>query len=188
MAARSGELLNYSSVSKDLGISVDTIKRWTSALRASGIIEIIYPYANNVLKRVVKTPKMYFMDTGLVCYLTGWLTPEVLKRGAKAGNIFETFVVSEIVKSWQNAGQDTRRLFFYRDRQGNEIDLLIFENGVLYPIEIKSTASPNLSMVKNFSYLDNIPGLSRGTGAIVCQYQQALMLSENIISFPIWYI
>jgi predicted AAA+ superfamily ATPase len=188
MAARTGELLNYSSISRDIGIAVDTVRRWTSVLRASGIVEIIPPYHNNVISRAVKTPKLYFMDTGLVCYLTGWMTPDVLQRGAKAGNIFETFVVSEIIKSWRNAGKDTNRLFFYRDRQGNGIDLMLVENGVAHPIEIKMTASPHLFMTKAFRYLDALPELTRGLGALICQRGAPLFLSENVVSLPLSFV
>jgi predicted AAA+ superfamily ATPase len=184
MAARTGELLNYTNISRDVGVSVDTIRRWTSILRASGIIELLPPYANNALTRAIKTPKLYFMDTGLVCYLTGWLTAEVLRRGAKAGNLFETFVVSEIIKSWRNVGKDTTRLYFYRDKQGNEIDLLFVENGVIHPVEIKMTASPNLAMAKSFKQLSNIFGLELGTGSIVCQKEEPWYLSETVISLP----
>lgn len=188
MAARTGELLNYSALSRDVGISVDTVKRWTSILRASGIIMLLRPYANNALTRVVKTPKVFFMDTGLACYLSGWNTPEVLQRGAKAGAMFETFVVSEIAKSWMYAGKSLERLYYYRDKQDREIDLVIVENGVLTPIEIKMTARPELSMARAFECLDKVPGMKRGLGVLVCQRVEPTYLSAEVVSLPVSYL
>ena len=118
---------------------------------------MLEPYSNNILKRVVKSPKIYFHDTGLICYLTRWTTPEVLKNGAKAGNIFENFVVSEIMKTHLNAGKTISSIYYYRDKDKKEIDLIIEKDGVLYPIEIKMSANPTKGMAKNFSVLHNIP-------------------------------
>lgn len=188
LAARTGELLNYSALSREVGVSVDTVKRWVSILRASGIIILLQPYANNVLKRIIKTPKVYFMDTGLACYLTGWNTPEVLQRGAKAGNMFETFVISEIVKSWLYAGKGLERFYFYRDKEGHEIDLVIVENGTLYPLEIKLTAMPNASMAHSFSCLDGIPDMKRGLGAVICQRSEPTYLTQEVLSLPVSYL
>jgi predicted AAA+ superfamily ATPase len=188
MAARTGELVNYSNVSRDVGVSVDTVRRWTSVLRASGIIEMVAPYTNSALARAIRTPKAFFMDTGLACYLTGWMTPEALERGAKAGSMFETFVVSEIIKSWLNSGKGAQRLSFYRDKQGNEIDLIIEEDGVLHPVEIKMTATPNKSMAIAFGRLDGIHGAERGMGAVICQRPDPLYLDKDVLSLPVSYL
>lgn len=188
LAARCGELLNVNAIGKEVEISTDTVTRWLSILQTSGIIYLLEPYANNLLKRVVKTPKVYFYDSGLVCYLTRWMTPEVLKVGAKAGNIFENFVVSEILKSHLNAGRTIKSIYFYRDKDKKEIDVLIEQNGTLYPIEIKMSANPTKSMAKNFAVLDKIPNMQRGMGAIICQYDHKTYLSENVVALPIEYI
>jgi len=188
LAARSGELLNYESIAKDIGISNDTVKRWVSILQTSRIIYLLQPYYNNHLKRAIKTPKVYFMDTGLLSFLTRWLTPETLANGAKAGNVFETFIISEMIKSYLNAGKVNLPLFFYRDRDGREIDLVIESADRLYPVEIKMTASPNISMVRHFSALDEVPDKKRGTGVILCQYERKLWLSDQVVALPVEYV
>lgn len=188
LAARAGEMLNLNVIANEIEISVDTVKRWISLLQTSGIIFLLEPYSHNILKRVVKTPKIYFYDSGLVCYLTRWTTPEVLKNGAKAGNIFENFIVSEIMKTFLNAGKTVSSIYYYRDKDKKEIDLVIEKDGFLYPIEIKMTANPTKAMVKNFTVLDRIPDKKRGMGCILCQYENKLYLSEDIISLPITYI
>ena len=188
LASRSGELLNYGSVANEVGVSNETVKRWVSVLRTSRIIYLVEPYFNNHLKRVIKTPKIYFMDVGLLAYLTKWPTPETLANGAKAGNIFETFVVSEIVKSYLNAGIINPPLYFYRDKDKKEIDLIIEEAEKIYPIEIKMSASPNKEMAKNFSVLKRKVDKEIGTGVIICQYDNKVYLSEDILVLPIEYI
>lgn len=124
-AASVGQLLNLTSLARDVGISVPTAERWLSILVASNIVYLLQPYSNNILKRVVKTPKLYFLDTGLAAYLTKWTTPDVLKNGAMAGAFFENFVLSEIIKGYYNQGVTEPPLYFYRDKDMNEIDLLI---------------------------------------------------------------
>ncbi len=188
LAARSGELINFDSVARDIGVSGDTVKRWLSILQTSRIIYLLQPYHNNLLKRAIKTPKVYFLDTGLLAYLTRWPTAETLANGAKAGNIFETFVISEIIKSYINAGRINLPLYFYRDRDGREIDLVIESADTLYPIEIKMTASPQINMAKSFSALDEVPDKKRGTGVILCQYDRKLMLSEQLLVLPLEYV
>ena len=188
LASRSGELLNYGAVANEVGVSNETVKRWVSVLRTSRIIYLVEPYFNNHLKRVIKTPKIYFMDVGLLAYLTKWPTPETLANGAKAGNIFETFVVSEIVKSYLNAGIINPPLYFYRDKDKKEIDLIIEEAEKIYPIEIKMSASPNKEMAKNFSVLKRKVDKEIGTGVIICQYDNKVYLSEDILVLPIEYI
>lgn len=188
LAARCGELLNYNAVANDIEASIDTVKRWISILRTSGILYLIQPYSDPVLKRVVKTSKLYFYDMGLVCYLTRWTSAPVLKNGAKAGNIFESFVVSEILKSYLNAGKSIASIYYYRDKEKKEIDLIIEQDGILYPIEIKMSANPVKSMAKNFSVLDQIPEKKRGLGVVICQYDRKLYLSEDVIALPVSYI
>ena len=188
LAARSGELLNYDSIGKDIGVSNDTIKRWISILQSSRIIYLLQPYFNNRLKRAIRTPKVYFMDTGLLAYLTRWPTAETLANGAKAGNVFETFVISEIIKSYLNAGKVDLPLYFYRDRDGREIDLVIESADTLYPIEIKMSASPSLSMAKGFCALESVNGKSLGKGTIVCQCDRLTWLSDDVAALPIEYI
>ncbi|WP_418146586.1 ATP-binding protein [Actinobacillus pleuropneumoniae] len=190
IAARSGELLNYSNVAQEVGVSVDTIKRWTTILETSGIIYLLKPYSNNHLKRAIKTPKVYMLDTGLMAWLTKWLTPETISKGAKNGQFFETFVVSEIIKSFYNKGIEPP-IYFYRDTNQKEIDLLIEYDRTLYPVEIKTSASPDKKMVKAFGILkDNLPEseITIGTGVIINQYPQRLWLAEDLIALPVWYI
>ena len=188
LASRSGELLNYGAVANEVGVSNETVKRWVSVLRTSRIIYLMEPYFNNHLKRVIKTPKIYFMDVGLLAYLTKWPTPETLANGAKAGNIFETFVVSEIIKSYLNAGIINPPVYFYRDKDKKEIDLIVEEAEKIYPIEIKMSASPDKEMAKNFSVLKGKIDKEIGTGIIICQYDNKVYLSEDILVLPIEYI
>jgi len=188
LAARTGQLLNYTSIANDIGVSVETIKRWVSILEASGIIFLLEPYANNILQRVIKTPKLYFFDTALVSYLTRWLTPETLENGRVSGEIFETFVISEIYKSYLNAGITRPPLYYYRDRDQKEIDLIIEKDGTLIPIEIKKSATPTKQMAKNFTVLDKVTSHKIGLGAIICQCNQLLYLDENLVALPLEYV
>ena len=187
LAANSGNLLNYASLSRDTGISEPTAERWISILVASNIIYLLQPYHNNVIKRAVKTPKVYFLDTGLAAYLTKWNTPEVLESGAAAGAFFETFVIAEIIKSYANAGKEPP-LYFYRDKEQNEIDLLIFENGTLYPIEIKKNADPRKEHIKAFRMIEGIHGVERGQGGIICLYENVMALAPNDFVIPLCFI
>lgn len=188
LAARSAELLNYQAVAKDVGVSADTVRRWTSILETSGIIFLLQPYAHNHLKRALKTPKIFFLDTGLLAYLTGWLSPETLRRGAFAGRVFETFVVGEVLKSFWNAGKTRPPVFYYRDKEQREIDLVIEEGRKLYPVEIKMTANPQASMAGHFRVLQDIPEMELQAGIILCQYDQPLWLREDVLSLPLTYL
>lgn len=190
IAARSGELLNYSNVAQEVGVSLDTIKRWTTILETSGLIYLLKPYSNNHLKRAIKTPKVYMLDTGLMAWLTKWLTAETIQFGAKSGQFFETFVVSEIIKSFYNNGIEPP-LYFYRDTNQKEIDLLIEYDRTLYPIEIKATATPTKTMAKAFSILrDNLPPneISLAQGIIINQYPQKMWLADNLLALPFWWL
>ncbi len=188
VSARSGELINYSSISQEVGVSIDTIKRWISILETAGIVYLLQPYSNNHLKRAVKTPKLYFLDTGLMAYLTKWLTPETIQHGAKNGQFFETFVISQIIKSFTNNGIKPP-LYFYRDSNQKEIDLIIEYGQTVYPIEIKTTANPNKKQARHFTVLDNLADdITVGNGFIINQYPNKLFLAENLIALPIHYI
>jgi len=184
-ASYTGQLLNMASLARDIGVSQPTAERWLSILVTSNLVFLLKPYHNNITKRTVKTPKVYFLDTGLAAYLTRWNTPEVMKNGAMAGAFFETFIISEIIKSYGNNGILDLPLYFYRDRDGNEIDLLIEDNGTLYPIEIKKHADPVKSDVTKFSILDKIPTVKRGQGGVVCLYEYLVTLQENDRSIPV---
>lgn len=188
VAARSGELINYHSISKEVGVSNDTIKRWISILESSGVVYLLQPYANNHLKRAIKTPKLYFMDTGLLSYLTRWLTPETLSIGAMSGPVFETFIVSEIIKSFLNVGIIRPPLYFYRDRDQHEIDLVIEIGDAVYPIEIKQSAKPDAKMGRHFEVLKLSPDKKLQTGTILCQYNHLIWLRDDLIALPIQYI
>ena len=184
-AARTGQLINYRDLSNDVGVSEPTVKSWLNVLHVSGIIYLLQPYFNNRTKRLIKTPKLYFMDTGLCCFLTGWLNADVLERGSMARNLAETYVISEIIKSYLNNGR-IPRIYFYRDKDMNEIDVLIEENGVIYPIEIKKTASvKNINI--HFNVLKKLK-ITIGRGGVLCFIQSPLPLSSEVEAIPIGYI
>jgi predicted AAA+ superfamily ATPase len=185
-ATRTGRLLNYNDMAKEVEVSVNTIKSWVSVLESSGLIFLLPPYHNNIANRALKTPKLYFADTGLCCYLSGWETAKTLANGAMNGAILETYVVSEIIKSYKHNGLYAN-IYFYRDRDKKEIDLLIERNGVFYPIEIKRTASPKIDDVKHFSVLSRL-GLPVGKGAVVCLYDQLLPLNNETLIVPVSYL
>ena len=194
VAARTGEMLNYANIASEVGVSEPTIKNWISVLERTGIVYILQPYSSNALARAIKTPKIYFRDTGLACYLTRWLSPETLMNSAVAGNMFETFVVSEILKSYSNEGRDYRfSIFYYRGKDKrasgeNEIDLVIEEDGILYPVEIKMTGNPKAVLGAANQVLDKIPDKKRGIGVILCLIDKKTYLRENLVALPIDYI
>ena len=202
VAARTGQQLNYANIASELDVSEVTVKEWISILEKSGVVYILKPYKASVLKRAVKTPKLYFRDTGLCCYLTRWLTPETLKNGAMAGAMFETFVINEILKSYSNEGLDYDfDVYYYSGKDKKKkaengktveveggIDLIIQENGILYPIEIKMSTMPKAVMASEFEVLDGIPDKKRGMGAIICLIDRKLYLRENLVSLPLEYL
>jgi predicted AAA+ superfamily ATPase len=187
-ASQIGQLLNLASLARDVGISQSTAERWMSILVTSNIVYLLKPYSNNITKRMVKTPKLYFLDTGLAAYLTKWITPDVLKNGAMAGAFFENFVIAEIIKSYYNKGILEPPLYFYRDKNMNEIDLLIEYNGILYPLEIKKHAEPNKRDIAAFSQLDKIPSVKRGPGGVICMYDNLITLKDNDRVIPVKYL
>lgn len=202
VAARTGQVINYANISSEIGVSEITVKEWISILEKSGIIFILKPYTSSALNRAIRKPKLYFRDTGLCCYLTRWLTPDTLKNGAMAGAMFETFVINEILKSYSNEGLEYDfNIFYYNGKDkkkkkengeeievDGEIDLILQEDGILYPIEIKISATPKADMASEFDVLDGIPDKKRGMGAIICLYDKKLFLRENLIALPLEYI
>jgi len=184
VAARTGQELNMSDMANSLDISLNTVKSWLSVLQTSGVIYLLQPFYENITKRIVKRPKLYFTDTGLCSYLTDWNTPETLSSGAMNGAIFETFVVAEILKSYKHNGLSPS-FYYYRDNNKVEIDLLIVENGVFHPIEIKRTASPNKDMIKNFSVLETL-GKKTGYGSLICMTDKVLPLTHNANAISVW--
>jgi len=197
-AARTARPIVYEEMAKDAGISPPTAKKWMSILASSGIIALIQPYHNNVLKRAVKMPLMHFLDTGLCAYLLKWGNPETLERGAMSGAFFESWVFSEIYKSYLNAGKEPP-LYYYRDKEKREIDLLLYENGTLYPIEIKKSASPGTEAAKHFKVLAPVTEPERfgeleqhkteiGNGAVICMSENLLPLDRKNWFVPAWVI
>jgi len=181
LSARTGQLLNIADVAKDTGISQQTAEKWLSILIASNIVYVLKPYHNNVLKRLIKTPKIYFLDTGLASYFVGWDNPQVLQNGAMSGAMFETYVIGEILKSWANKDGVTPNMnfFFFRDKDGNEIDLLIKRGGTLYPIEIKKHISCDKSDISAFKQLEKIPDIQRGEGCVVCMADDIMPITAT---------
>jgi predicted AAA+ superfamily ATPase len=182
-AARTGQLLNLSEIARDVGISVPTAKNWLSILQASFQIYLLQPYSTNVTKRLIKTPKLYFLDTGLCSYLTEWSSPGTLEAGAMSGAIFETHVFTEILKSYWHRGRQPA-CFYYRDKDGREIDLLLEQNGTLYPIEIKKTTLPKKDAIGAFSALGRLrPKV--GAGAVICMTERMFPLDERNTALPV---
>jgi predicted AAA+ superfamily ATPase len=188
MASRTSQMLNLSSVAKEIGVSVPTADRWLSILITSNIVYLLQPYFSNITKRVVKTPKLYFLDTGLAAYLTRWNTPQVLEAGAMAGAFFETFVVAEVLKSYYNAGILEPALYYYRDKDAQEIDLLIEQNGVIYPVEIKKTANPGPAHIENFSVLEKLKGITVGEGGVICLYDKQVRINDKNVTIPVTWL
>ena len=186
LASRIGQLLNLNNVANEVGITVPTAQRWLSILVSSNIVYLLEPYYNNIMKRAIKTPKIYFLDTGLVAYLTKWKNKEVLEAGNMAGSFFENFVIVEIVKSYYNNGELRPPIYFYRDKEKNEIDLIIEENGKLHPIEIKKSANPTKEMISNFKVLEKLGNV--GEGGIICMYDKVINLDEKNRVIPYNYL
>ncbi len=185
LAARTSQLLNYSQIANELGVDSNTIKEWVSVLEASGIIILLQPFSNNYLSRAIKTPMIYFMDTGLVSYLLKWVTPETLMNGAMSGQILETFVISEVVKSFNNQGELSLPIYFYRDRDMKEIDLVIEDSNILYPVEIKKSASIRNDATKHLSILKRAVGFELGTLVVLSLIDKKTYIKEDTIFYPI---
>lgn len=183
-AARTGTLLNVVDLARDADVAANTAKGWLSILETTGLVFLLQPFHTNRTKRLVKAPKLYFMDTGLAAYLTAWSSPDALEAGAQSGAMFETWVVSEIVRSYWHDGR-TPPVYFYRDRDRQEIDLLIERDGALHPIEIKKSASPSRQDTKRFGAVERL-GMDRGPGGLVCLVEEPLPLTEHDVAIPAW--
>jgi predicted AAA+ superfamily ATPase len=187
-AARTGQMLNMAKLAEDADVSRTTAERWLSILAAANIVFLLRPFHVNISKREIKAPKLYFLETGLAAYLIGWDSPAVLRNGAMGGAFFETFVIAEIIKSYFNRGMQPP-LYYYRDKEQREIDLLIWRNGLLHPLEIKMTANPAKNHIAAFSVLDSLPApYKRGEGALVCCYDKPVPLGDSDRAIPVGYV
>lgn len=186
VAALTSQMVNYKTIADAVEISVPTVKNWLNILERLGIIFYLHPYSNNLLKRMVTKPKLYFYDSGLVAYLTKWTYSETLMNGAMSGAILENFVVSEIVKSYQNAGLEPF-IYYYRDKDNKEIDIVLERNGTLYPLEVKKTMMPDKRWTNVFGVLDKT-SLKRGTGGILCLSDKFTAFDRDNLIIPVWEI
>lgn len=182
-AARTGQLLNMSDMARDASISVTSAKRWLSILQASGIAYLLEPYYSNTTKRLIKAPKLYFLDTGLCAYLTEWSSPETLEAGAMSGAILETFIFTEILKSYWHNGKRAP-LYYYRDKDKKEIDLLIVQDGTIYPLEFKKTASPDKKAIRHFKALSQFQE-RLGEGGVICLSETLLPITAEASAIPV---
>lgn len=185
-ACRAGQMLNVHDIAQDVGVSDSTAKRWLQVLEKSDIIFYLRPYSNNLLKRTIKTPKMYFFDTGLVAYLTRYSSPDILQNGAINGAILENYVVSEIRKSYHNAAKECL-MWYYRDKDNNEIDMILESDGQLHPLEIKRSMNPGSELIGAFDVLDK-GSVPRGKGAILCMRPELSAINADNYIVPIWMI
>lgn len=186
VAARCGQILNIAEIARDADINQKQAKNWLGVLETLGLIFYLHPYSNNMLKRLVKTPKLYFYDTGLVCYLTKWSSAETLQSGAMNGAILENYVVAEIRKTYLNCGKDPY-MYYYRDKDAREIDIILEHDGVLNPIEIKKSANPGSELIKVFKLLDK-SSAKRSKGAIVCMKPELSAIDRENYIVPVWMI
>ena len=186
VAARCGQMLNVADIARDADINQKQAKDWLGILETLGIIFYLHPYSNNLLKRLVKTPKLYFYDTGLVCYLTKWSSAETLESGAMNGAVLENYVVAEIRKTYLNSGREPY-MYYYRDKDSKEIDIVLEHDGVLNPIEIKKTSNPGTELVKVFELLDK-SSTPRSKGAVICMKMGLSAIDRDNYIVPIWMI
>jgi predicted AAA+ superfamily ATPase len=186
VAARTANLVNYSNLASDIGIDVKTAQTWMGILERSGLVYMLKPYSPNVTKRIIKTPKVYFLDTGLCAYLCRWETPETLYAGAMDGAILETWCFGEIMKSYWHNGLNPL-IYFYRDTDQKEIDFVIEKNMTLYPVEVKKKAQASEADAKHFGALKKL-GKKIGTGAVLCLGQDRIPINREIVSIPAWEI
>jgi predicted AAA+ superfamily ATPase len=186
VASRTGNLLNYNDLARDVGIDNKTAKSWLSVLETSGLVYVLNSYHNNLTKRLVKTPKIYFLDTGLCAYLTKWTDAKSLQNGAMSGAILETYIFTEILKSYWHNGVEPN-FYYYRDTDQKEIDLVIETAETLYPIEFKKTATPSKTASKNFSALEKF-NKKIGHGVVICFVEKDIPLSKDVTAIPVGYI
>ena len=188
VAARTGQEYNASDIAKDIGIDNKTVDEWMSILKNTFLVYLLQPYSNNILNRAIKRPKIYFMDTGLACYLAGYLDSTTLERSAYSGQIFETYVVTEIIKSYTNNSRDPRlHLYYYRDNNQKEIDLLVIDQDNIYPVEIKKGANPGKDSIKNFNIVDKFD-LKCPNGVVICLSKDIHLIDNNNYMIPVEYI
>ena len=188
VAARTGQEYNASDIGKDIGIDNKTVDKWMSILRNTFLVYLLQPYSNNALGRVIKRPKTYFMDTGLACYLAGYLDSRTLERSAFSGQIFETYIVSEIIKSYNNNCRDPRlHLYYYRDNNQKEIHLLIIDQDNIYPVEIKKSANPGKDAIKNFNIVEKLE-MHSPNGIVICLTKDIHAIDDKNYMIPIEYI
>lgn len=183
-AARSGQQLVYADLARDADVSPNTAKNWVSVLEASGIISLLQPYYINTSKRLTKSPKLYFCDTGLCAWLCRWTSPETLHHGAFAGAILETWVYNQLSRNFTNAGMQPP-LYYYRDSNGAEVDFLLIRDGKILPMEVKKSDSPKASAL---SAVRGIPCAETDTmlpGIVLCTAQAAFPLSASARACPI---
>ncbi|MCX8085811.1 MAG: ATP-binding protein [Rhodocyclaceae bacterium] len=185
-AARTAQLLNVAEMARDVGVAPNTARHWLSMLVASGLVWLLEPYHTNLSKRLVKTPKLYFLDTGLAAYLTEWSSPATLEAGAMSGALLETWVVAEMLKSYWHHGRQAP-FYYYRDKEQREIDVLIVRDGRVHPVEIKKTAQPGREAVRHFAALGKL-GLEVGHGAVVCLCEARLPLTQEVDAIPAWQV
>lgn len=181
-AAFAGQLVNYNDIGVSAGVSGATAKEWVKILQSMGIVFLLEPYASNELKRLTKTPKLYFCDTGFCAYLSSWTTRDVLMNGAASGHYYENYVIAELLRHYAY-GKNKVNLNFYRDNKMKEIDLVIEENGILHPVEIKKSAAPDKGAIKAFSVLKDT-GRKIGTGAVICMSDRVLPFDDNNLVMP----
>ena len=181
-AALTGNLVNYRTLGEAAGVSEVTAKKWLAVLQDMDVVYLLEPYSNNELQRLVKTPKLYFCDTGLCAYLTRWLTPDSLREGAAGGHFYENYVVMELVKNYAYA-RDGALLSFFRDDKAKEIDVFVEENGRIHPLEIKKSANPEMKEVRKFSVIEKT-SLIRGSGGIVCMFPRPFPIDEDNSLIP----
>ncbi len=186
IAARTATLLNYADIARDVGIDQKTVKSWLSILEAAGLVYLLQPYYNNVYSRLLKTPKLYFLDLGLCSYLTKWPDAKTIEVGSMSGAFLETYVFAEILKSYWFNGIEPN-FYYYRDTDQKEVDLLIERGDTLYPVEIKKTASPSLTASKHFAVLEKL-GKKIGHGAVLCFVREDVALSKQVTAIPIGYL
>lgn len=181
-AALTAEQVNYKTLAEASEISQPTAKEWLKILQGLGIVYLLQPFANNELKRLTKTPKLYFCDTGLCAYLSMWLTRDTLMNGAANGHYFENYVVIELLKSYSYS-PDKVNLTYYRDSNAKEIDVIVEENGRIHPLEIKKSANPDRREVKKYEVIDKTK-LERGCGGILCMCQEVIPIDHKNCFIP----
>ena len=188
VAARTAQEYNAMDIANDVGVDSKTVDEWMSILKNTNLIYMLQSYSNNNIQKAIKRPKIYFMDTGLACYLTGYMSSRTLEKSAYNGAIFETYIISEIVKSYTNNGKDPRtRLYYYRDTNQKEIDLLVFYDNKVYPVEIKKSANPGKTAIKNFDVVTKF-GTEIGNGTILCMMENIIAIDDNNYYVPIEYV